>query len=146
MAYYLECTSGHLRGKRVTLRPDKAVTFGRDRANTAIIQDRKLSRIHCQVEIINNQIVVTDLNSTNGTYVNGKRIDEETINVGDVIAFGRVRFRLVEADEASREETPPERPRCSRRVRAWAPMMCRASRRAKRPGDPCRASRRTRPL
>jgi hypothetical protein len=113
MAFFLECIGGHLQGKRVPIRPGKAVTFGRDKTNTVIIQDRKLSRIHCQIEIVNDAVVLTDLNSTNGTFVNHKRVDETAINLGDVIGLGRVEFQLIEAaEDTDKPAEQAERPRC----------------------------------
>lgn len=100
MPYYVECVSGSLKGKRVTLGAGKAVTFGRDPASTARIHDRKLSRIHCQFEIVNGDVVVTDLNSTNGTFVNGERIDEVKLAPGDTVQFGRVAMVLKAEGEA----------------------------------------------
>ena len=98
MAYYVECVGGSLKGKRVKLRERKAVTFGRDRASTARIHDRKLSRIHCQFEIIDGDVIVSDLNSTNGTFVNGEKIDEVKIGAGDRIKLGRVTLVLIHED------------------------------------------------
>jgi len=81
------------------------VTFGRDRASTARIHDKKLSRIHCQVEVNGDDVVVTDLNSTNGTYVNGSRIESRRIRPGDRVSLGRVEMALVQEEgEATAEE------------------------------------------
>ena len=102
-SYYLECVSGSLKGKTVRLRPGRAVTFGRDQASTARIHDRKLSRIHCQFEIVEGDVVLTDLNSTNGTFVNNERIDEVKLFPGDTIQLGRVNMVLKVEGKAQRE-------------------------------------------
>ncbi len=106
MRYFLECLNGSLKGKRVPLRPGRAVTFGRDRASTARIHDKKLSRIHCQVEVNGDEVVVTDLNSTNGTYVNGSRIESRRIRPGDRVSLGRVEMALVQEEGDATVEEP----------------------------------------
>ena len=110
MAYFLECRSGSLKGKRVQLRAGKAVTFGRDRASTARIHDRKLSRIHCQFEIVDGRVVLTDLSSTNGTYVNEEKVDERVIEVGDRVGLGRVELVLVHEDTPDEDDLEREAP------------------------------------
>ncbi|MBI5865509.1 MAG: FHA domain-containing protein [Planctomycetes bacterium] len=51
-----------------------------------------VSRQHCEVEQAGNQLVVRDLGSSNGTYINGKRIAEAKLMAGDKLAVGPVMF------------------------------------------------------
>jgi len=60
--------------------------------------NRGVSRIHCQLEYQDGKIVVTDLGSTNGTYVNGKRLDPNQPCVmarGDELIVGRLPVQIV---------------------------------------------------
>lgn len=58
------------------------------------IPTRDVSRRHCEIEIGPDRAVVRDLGSSNGTYVNGRRIAESALNPGDRLAVGPVVFVL----------------------------------------------------
>jgi pSer/pThr/pTyr-binding forkhead associated (FHA) protein len=58
-------------------------------------QSRKISRKHCCLAQVNDSLMVRDLGSTNGVWVNGDRIRrEQRLRLGDEVAFGDVPFRL----------------------------------------------------
>jgi pSer/pThr/pTyr-binding forkhead associated (FHA) protein len=68
-----------------------------------------VSRRHCQVDRVGDQLVVRDLESFNGTYVNGRRADRpEPIANGDELTVGPVAFRvhIPRADRETRYELP----------------------------------------
>lgn len=75
-----------------------SVVIGRStkNANLVIDYDKSISAKHCEIEARqDNRIVVTDLNSSNGTYINGNRVLTETeISSGVIIKLGRVEFKL----------------------------------------------------
>ncbi len=103
---------GEVKGQSFPIREGMAVTIGRDTSNTIRLLDRKLSRIHCQIEVIGGQCRVSDLNSTNGTLVNGRRVREETpADPGDIVEVGQSQFRVVEIDalEAAKGFAPSAR-------------------------------------
>jgi pSer/pThr/pTyr-binding forkhead associated (FHA) protein len=80
---------------------DKPVIFiGRDRECDVVLTDsRRVSRKHCCLAIVNDQLVVRDLGSMNGIYVNGQRVERtRTMRPGDELAIGDVRFRFVNED------------------------------------------------
>ena len=53
-----------------------------------------VSRIHCRFTLSDaNQLELEDLDSTNGTFVNGQKVAKSTLNDGDTIKVGRVEFR-----------------------------------------------------
>lgn len=57
------------------------------------IKDKMVSKIHAQIAIFDNRIIIEDLNSLNGTYKNGEKIDKQTeLNTGDEITFGSSKF------------------------------------------------------
>lgn len=61
------------------------------------IENNLVSRFHAKIEQENNCIYVCDLNSTNGTYVNSVRIENNErfcLSIGDVITFANVRYRF----------------------------------------------------
>jgi hypothetical protein len=97
MAFALLVTAGEREGEVFPITLDRAFTVGRDPTNDIRLVDRKLSRIHCQVQVIGGRCQVSDLNSTNGTVVNGARIRTETwISLDDEIEIGMTRMRLIQ--------------------------------------------------
>jgi hypothetical protein len=72
------------------------VTIGRLSANDVVLSDPNVSRRHAELRLTGDRWVVTDLGSTNGTSVNDKLAKEQTLNDGDLLAFGssHMRFEL----------------------------------------------------
>jgi predicted component of type VI protein secretion system len=83
------------KGKRVwtaQLRHTEA-TLGRARGCTVRIPSAQVSRLHCRLRMEKGLVTVEDLESVNGTFVNGKRIREpEIIHPGDRLSIGPVTF------------------------------------------------------
>jgi phosphoserine phosphatase RsbU/P len=70
------------------------VTIGRDSQQTLVVADAELSRRHARFTLANGAAVVEDLRSTNGTFVEGKRIAAPvTLRQGEVIRIGSQVFR-----------------------------------------------------
>ena len=65
------------------------VTIGREEGNTIQLNDERISRYHLKLQSDNQKIVLTDLDSTNGTKVNGEEIHVRILRDGDMIALGR---------------------------------------------------------
>jgi pSer/pThr/pTyr-binding forkhead associated (FHA) protein len=59
-----------------------------------VLVDTNISRRHAQVAMDDGAVVVTDLGSTNGTFVNGRRITRSTVRPGDEITVGTSRLRV----------------------------------------------------
>jgi DNA-binding CsgD family transcriptional regulator len=68
---------------------------GRTKGAAIIINDLTLSRRHARLICGVKSLVVEDLNSQNGTFVNGERATRQTVELGDDIRFGGVSCRLV---------------------------------------------------
>lgn len=80
---------GKNQGRHFVLRND-AMTLGRDAANPIHVQDTEVSRRHAEIrELRPNEYQLTDLGSSNGTFVNGARIDTTTVRSGDRIQVGK---------------------------------------------------------
>jgi two-component system, cell cycle response regulator len=80
---------------------DKAITIGRDEAAELALSDGSISRQHCQIRRSpeNGQYMLVDLGSTNGTIVNGRRVDGRVfLNEGDKIFLGASALRFSFAD------------------------------------------------
>ncbi len=74
----------------VSLEPGATYVIGRESPATIRIADRSLSRQHAQIRVESNAIWLVDLESTNGTFVNGERIDQREIHLGDRVMLGAV--------------------------------------------------------
>lgn len=63
--------------------------------DVSLTQSRKVSRKHCCVAQVNNKIMVRDLGSTNGIYLNGQRVKKEgRVKLGDILMIGDLQFCL----------------------------------------------------
>lgn len=83
-----------LRGFRLSRR--RPVTIGRDSSNDIVLNDRSVSGNHAVMRLIGTQWIIADLDSRNGTYVNGEQMGGESgITPNDIVQFGAVRMRLV---------------------------------------------------
>ncbi|MEJ7763001.1 MAG: response regulator [Thermomicrobiales bacterium] len=89
---------GPRRGEEVVL--SKAVTsLGRSRGNDIVIQSAEVSRHHARLEFFDQKLQVVDLNSTNGTRVNGKAVRSHPVRVGDEIVFGIIKASILPVDD-----------------------------------------------
>ncbi len=64
-------------------------TIGREEENTIRLNDERVSRFHCKVQDDDGRVILTDLDSTNGTRVNGTPVQMRVLNIGDQVAIGR---------------------------------------------------------
>ena len=65
------------------------ITIGREEGNTIQLNDERISRFHVKIQEDQEKLVLTDLESTNGTRVNGLDTQLRILQVGDLIAVGR---------------------------------------------------------
>lgn len=71
--------------------PGSIRTIGRSAGADFIVDAALISRIHCRLTALpDGQLEVRDLGSTNGTFVNGDRVDVARISSGDRLRVGRV--------------------------------------------------------
>ena len=64
-------------------------TIGREEENTIRLNDERVSRFHCKIQDDEGRIILTDLDSTNGTRVNGTPVQMRVLTIGDQVAIGR---------------------------------------------------------
>src|SRR5260370_9361974 len=69
-------------------------TVGRAPRADFIVDRALVSRLHCRLEAVDDRLEVIDLSSTNGTYVNGKRIERARLTNGDRLRVGRVELTV----------------------------------------------------
>ncbi len=102
--------SGSVKGKVFDFTKDK-VSVGRDSSNDICIEDDGLSRAHAMMEIGDKTITIIDFNSTNGTFIKGKRINTETVKPGTIIQFANaaLRYETNETPLATEAELTPQK-------------------------------------
>jgi hypothetical protein len=92
-----------IEGGRIHPLVKAVINIGRGLENHLVIDDLRVSRSHAQLRAIKGQFVLQDLDSTGGTFVNGRRILELILYPGDTISLSGVIL-------AFRQEDPPPRP------------------------------------
>jgi predicted component of type VI protein secretion system len=86
----VEETAGGVVGRTYILGP--STTIGRTADNLIAADIRELSRHHARIDQRDGVFVLVDLNSGNGTFVNGKKITEHRLTAGDRVQFGTLKF------------------------------------------------------
>ena len=69
-------------------------TIGRVEDNMFQIAEPSVSSHHCEVHLRGNEVLIRDLNSTNGTFINGEKITESVLRPGQTLRLGNVELRL----------------------------------------------------
>ncbi len=85
--------SAGMTGRTQELKVEKT-TIGRVEDNTFQIAEPSVSSHHCEVLLRGNDVVVRDLNSTNGTFINGEKVTESAIKPGQILRLGQIEMRL----------------------------------------------------
>ena len=80
-------------GRSHELKVDRT-TIGRVDDNLFPIAEASVSSHHCEVLLRGNDVVIHDLNSTNGTFINGEKISESVLKPGQTLRLGQVELRL----------------------------------------------------
>ena len=75
--------------REIRLGPEP-LTIGRDPENILVLDDRRVSRKHAEIRLRLGRYMLYDLQSTNGTHVNGRRVAESVLTDGDRVAIGGV--------------------------------------------------------
>jgi pSer/pThr/pTyr-binding forkhead associated (FHA) protein/tetratricopeptide (TPR) repeat protein len=87
-------TDGERKGEEMPLEAYE-VSFGRSKKADVFLDDEKLSRKHCKIARVGMGYRLIDLNSRNGTYVNGMRVLEHPLSSFDVIEIGNTKMKFL---------------------------------------------------
>jgi transcriptional regulator with GAF, ATPase, and Fis domain len=101
----LVAISGPLEGAVFPLETE--LTIGRDRTNTVTVEDFVLSRRHCLIHREGGLIHIRDLNSSNGTFVNGLPVTARALTSGDQVKAGESLFLFLQGESAARPAPMP---------------------------------------
>jgi len=84
------------------LLPGAIKTVGRAPRADFIVDAALVSRLHCRITAGDEALEVVDLKSTNGTFVNDKRVDRAVVKNGDRLRVGRVELKVERQDNDQR--------------------------------------------
>src|SRR5690349_12780171 len=91
--------------KEVQLTKDRT-TLGRRPYNDIVIDNLAVSGEHAVLQLTGNDVFLEDLNSTNGTYVNGKAVKKQLLQNNDTVEIGKYKIKFInEAPGATFEKT-----------------------------------------
>jgi pSer/pThr/pTyr-binding forkhead associated (FHA) protein len=91
------------KGRSYELKLDKT-TIGRVEDNTFQIAEASVSSHHCEILLRGGEVVIKDLNSTNGTFINGEKVSESVLKPGQTLRLGQIELKLDTGDSST---TPP---------------------------------------
>ncbi len=89
---------------------NRTITFGRELDNIVHLPDNEVSRRHATLEAKGKACILRDLGSRNGTFVNGKTIEEQVLKDGDHIVIGSTSIMFIDETDTSIKEVSPEAP------------------------------------
>ena len=94
-------TTGEATGAVLRIEPQSSLTIGRSERCSFLLDDPTISRVHARLHRLDASVSLTDAGSTNGTFVNGRRVQEVvTLHSGDSVRLGtRHGFRFLLGDE-----------------------------------------------
>jgi pSer/pThr/pTyr-binding forkhead associated (FHA) protein len=98
--YSLRFENGERRGETIPI-SGSVFTVGRRPGNSAQLSDASVSGRHAEFVVESDGVLVRDLGSTNGTKVDGERIESRKLVHGDEVLLGSVKVTLLEVDRAA---------------------------------------------
>jgi len=95
--------------KEVQITKDKT-TLGRRPYNDIVIDNLAVSGEHAVLQMVGQDVFIEDLNSTNGTYINGKAIKKQLLAHNDTVEIGKYKIKYLVEDSGDYEKTMIMRP------------------------------------
>ncbi len=97
-----------LTGRTFELKVEKT-TVGRVEDNTFQIAETSVSSHHAEILLRGADVVVKDLNSTNGTFINGEKVSEAVVKPGQILRLGMIEMRLETEEAAAAAAAAPKK-------------------------------------
>jgi pSer/pThr/pTyr-binding forkhead associated (FHA) protein len=106
--------------KEVQITKDKT-TLGRRPYNDMVIDNLAVSGEHAVLQMVGSDVFIEDLNSTNGTYINGKAVKKQLLAHNDTVEIGKYKIKYLTEDSADYEKTMIMRPGSAAQAPAFSP-------------------------
>ena len=100
---FLEVLSGPQKGKQYVLPEEDTLHFGRSHDNDVILDDKRVSRHHAQITFEEGTYYLIDLETSNGTFINQKKILNQKLSSGDILQIGKTVFRFIDPHSTSKK-------------------------------------------
>ncbi len=99
--FALRFISGKYQGGEFPIRMEREIVIGRSSELDMVLVEDMVSRKHAKIAAMQGQVVIQDLGSTNGTFVNGEKIKKVRLKEGDRILIGTSIIKMVSVDSAT---------------------------------------------
>src|SRR5258707_3556554 len=119
--FALRFISGKYQGGEFPLRMEREIIVGRSSELDMVLVEDMVSRKHAKITTTGDQILIQDLGSTNGTFVNGEKIKKVRLKEGDRILIGTSIIKLVMVDGTGGSLAPSSEAEARERLESKAP-------------------------
>lgn len=99
--FALRFISGKYQGGEFPLRKNREIIIGRSSDLDMVLVEDMVSRRHAKIATTDNEVYISDMGSTNGTFVNGEKVTRSRIQEGDRILVGTSIIKMVAVDPAA---------------------------------------------
>ena len=72
----------------------KDTRIGRSSENDIALSEKTISASHCRIKVVNDEFVIEDLNSTNGTFIDGQKISKEKLEQGNELRLSSIKIKV----------------------------------------------------
>ena len=103
----LRFISGKYQGGEFPMVPDKQIVVGRSSDLDMVLVEDMVSRKHARIACENQAVIIEDLGSTNGTFVNGEKIKRAQLKEGDRVLIGTSILKVIAMDGPAPETARP---------------------------------------
>jgi hypothetical protein len=103
----LQFVSGRYQGTSVPLPDGGEVLIGRESDLDVVLQEDMVSRKHAKFVVKGDEILLSDLGSTNGTFVNGQKVKRAKVGEGDRVLVGTSLMKVVRSEATAEEQKAP---------------------------------------
>ena len=99
----LQIVAGPDEGRTFSLEDGQTLIIGRGQASDTVINDPRISRVHCQVEVDGGTTRLMDKGSSSGTWVREQKVSNHELQPGEVFSIGdtQIRYRIESSTEAT---------------------------------------------
>jgi serine/threonine protein kinase len=94
MQGYLRVESGPDEGRIFNILDRTSLVIGRSQKTDTQLKDLSVSRVHCEVRVLDGKVSLVDQEGSTGTFLNGKKITEEVLKSGDTIRIGDTEIKV----------------------------------------------------
>ena len=107
--YAMRFISGKYQGGEFPLPPNSEIVVGRSSDLDMVLVEDMVSRRHSKITVSGDDVTIQDLGSTNGTFVNGERVERMTLTDGDRVLIGTSIIKLVATDGPAAPQAQPKK-------------------------------------